>query len=142
MPKKCRAQGWRSPLQPGAREHGTDARCIFIFDTVREIHRPGRSHPLNIRSSPWWTPTIPTWWIIPFRHDDALRSIDLICKLAGEAIDKSVAEYSRIAAEESRRRPPRAASQRAAFAARAASGAEKRRRGLRRPAKHGASQEQ
>ncbi|HNX50336.1 MAG TPA: 30S ribosomal protein S2, partial [Thermoanaerobaculaceae bacterium] len=37
-------------------------------------------------------------------NDDALRSIDLICKLAGEAIDQAQAEFSRIAAEESRRR--------------------------------------
>lgn len=37
-------------------------------------------------------------------NDDAIRSIDLICKLVAEAIEKGTAEYSRIAAEEIRQR--------------------------------------
>ena len=105
--------------------------AIFIFDTVRESIALAEASRLNIpvigvvdtNSDPDLVD-----YPIP-ANDDALRSIDLICKLAGEAIDKAQAEYSRIAAEEARKRAAdeaaAAARAKAEQAARAASGAEK-----------------
>jgi small subunit ribosomal protein S2 len=105
--------------------------AIFIIDTIRESIAVAEANRLNIpviavvdtNSDPDEVD-----YAIP-ANDDALRSIDLICKLAGEAIDQAQAEYSRIAAEEARRRAAEdAASQaraKAEQAARAASGAEK-----------------
>ena len=105
--------------------------AIFIFDTVRESIALAEASRLNIPViAVVDTNSDPDQVDYPIpANDDALRSIDLICKLAGEAIDKAQAEYSRIAAEEARKRAAdEAASQaraKAEQAARAAAGAEK-----------------
>ena len=105
--------------------------AIFIFDTVRESIALAEATRLNIPViAVVDTNSDPDLVDYPIpANDDALRSIDLICKLAGEAIDKAQAEYSRIAAEESRRRAAEEAANQARAkaeqAARAASGAEK-----------------
>lgn len=105
--------------------------AIFIFDTVRESIALAEASRLNIPViAVVDTNSDPDQVDYPIpANDDALRSIDLICKLAGEAIDKAQAEYSRIAAEESRKRAAdEAAAQaraKAEQAARSAAGAEK-----------------
>lgn len=105
--------------------------AIFIFDTVRESIALAEASRLNIPIiAVVDTNSDPDQVDYPIpANDDALRSIDLICKLAGEAIDQAQAEYSRIAAEEARKRAAdeaaAAARAKAEQAARAASGAEK-----------------
>lgn len=105
--------------------------AIFIIDTVRESIAVAEATRLNIPViAVVDTNSDPDVVDYPIPgNDDALRSIDLICKLAGEAIDQAQAEFSRIAAEESRRRAAEEAANQARAkaeqAARAASGAEK-----------------
>ena len=105
--------------------------AIFIVDTVREAIAVAEATRLNIPVIALVdTNSDPDLVDYPIPgNDDALRSIDLICKLAGEAIEQAQAEYSRVAAEESRKRAAEEAAAKARAkaeeAARAASGAEK-----------------
>jgi small subunit ribosomal protein S2 len=97
--------------------------ALFVIDTQREAIAVAEANRLGIpvvavvdtNSDP-----DPIDYPIP-GNDDAIRSIDLICKLAAEAIEKGQAEYSRVAAEEQRRRAAEeAAAQARAKAAEAA----------------------
>lgn len=97
--------------------------AVFVIDTQREAIAVAEANRLGIpvvavvdtNSDP-----DPIDYPIP-ANDDAIRSIDLICKLAAEAIEKGRADYSRIAAEEKRRRDAEeAAAQARAKAAEAA----------------------
>ena len=80
--------------------------AMFVIDTEREKIAVAEANRLNIpvvavvdtNSDP-----DPIDYPIP-ANDDAIRSIDLICKLAAEAVEKGVSEYSRVAAEEHRRK--------------------------------------
>ncbi|MCZ7591623.1 MAG: 30S ribosomal protein S2 [Kiritimatiellae bacterium] len=91
--------------------------ALFVIDTQREAIAVAEARRLNIpvvavvdtNSDPEQVD-----YPIP-ANDDAIRSIDLICKLAAEAIEQALSEYSRVAAEDARRR----ASEEAAAQARA-----------------------
>ncbi len=97
--------------------------ALFVIDTQREAIAVAEANRLGIpvvavvdtNSDP-----DPIDYPIP-ANDDAIRSIDLICKLAAEAVEKGLSEYSRVAAEEQRRRAAEeAAAQARAKAAEAA----------------------
>lgn len=97
--------------------------AMFVIDTQREAIAIAEANRLGIpvvavvdTNSDPDTVDFP----IP-ANDDAIRSVDLICKLAAEAIEKAQAEYSRVAAEEQRKRAAdEAAAQARAKAAEAA----------------------
>lgn len=80
--------------------------AMFVIDTQREAIAVAEANRLNIpviavvdtNSNP-----DPIDYPIP-ANDDAIRSIDLICKLAAEAVEKAQSEYSRVAALEARAR--------------------------------------
>ncbi len=80
--------------------------ALFVIDTQREAIAVAEARRLNIpvvaivdtNSDPDSVD-----YAIP-ANDDAIRSIDLICKLAAEAIEKALTEYSRVAAEDNRRK--------------------------------------
>jgi small subunit ribosomal protein S2 len=101
--------------------------AVFVIDTQREAIAVAEANRLGIpvvaivdtNSDP-----DPIDYPIP-GNDDAIRSIDLVCKLATEAIERGMAEYSRVAAEEQRRRAAEeAAAQARAKAAEAAAKAQ------------------
>lgn len=80
--------------------------ALFVIDTEREKIAVAEANRLGIpvvaivdtNSDP-----DPIDYPIP-GNDDAIRSINLICTLAAEAIERGISEYSRIAAEDIRRR--------------------------------------
>ncbi len=96
--------------------------AMFVIDTIRESIAVAEANRLGIpvvalvdtNSNP-----DPIDYPIP-GNDDALRAIDLICKLAAEAVEQAQAESSRIAAEEHRRRAAEEAQQQARAKAEAA----------------------
>jgi len=100
--------------------------AIFVVDTNREAIAVAEAHKLNI-------PVIALVdtncdpdvvdYLIP-GNDDAIRGIQLIMDITGETIDKALAEYSRIAAEEARRRAAEEAAAEARAKAAAAAKAE------------------
>lgn len=89
--------------------------ALFVIDTEREKIAVAEANRLGIpvvavvdtNSDP-----DPIDYPIP-ANDDAIRSIDLICKLAAEAVEKGLSEYSRVAAEEQRRKAAEEAASKA-----------------------------
>ncbi|MCO5043694.1 MAG: 30S ribosomal protein S2 [Kiritimatiellae bacterium] len=97
--------------------------ALFVIDTQREAIAVAEARRLNIPViAVVDTNSDPDSVDYPIpANDDAIRSIDLICKLAAEAIEQGLSEYSRVAAEENRRKAAEeAAAQARARAAQAA----------------------
>ena len=113
--------------------------ALFVIDTMREAIAVAEANRLKIpviavvdtNSDP-----DPIDYPIP-ANDDAIRSIQLVCNLAAEAIEKAQAEYARVAAEEARRKAAEeAATQaraRAEAAARSAAGGDKEGKAEKKP---------